>query len=142
DLLAEVHARYNRPLLIAETGSEDRVRPGWLRYVCRVAQAALAQGVPLHGLFLYPILNHPGWVDDRHCYNGLWDYADKNGEREIYEPLEAEIHLWQQVFDARDRDRISPRVVEIASASVPKVNGKAHGPPITGPVPGCGKKSS
>ena len=48
-------------------------------------------GCELHGLTLYPILNHPGWVDDRHCHNGLWDYADERGERETCDALAAEI---------------------------------------------------
>ena len=49
----------------------------------------------------------------------MWYYADENGEREIYEPLEAEIHRWQQVFDARDRDRISARALEEKLAHEP-----------------------
>ena len=48
-------------------------------------------GVPLVGLCLYPIVNHPGWDDDRHCQNGLWDYADANGGRESYAPFESAI---------------------------------------------------
>ena len=28
---------------------------------------ALRAGCELHGVTLYPVLNHPGWVDDRHC---------------------------------------------------------------------------
>jgi hypothetical protein len=47
--------------------------------------------VPLHGLCMYPIVNHPGWDDDRHCYNGLWDYPDTSGARDIYEPLAREL---------------------------------------------------
>ena len=35
--------------------------------------------------------NHPGWDNDRHCCNGLWDYSDETGNREIYEPLAEEI---------------------------------------------------
>ncbi len=91
DMLGEVSERYHRPLYIGETGAEDRARPSWLRYVCQEAEAAIAKGVPLHGLCLYPILNHPGWVDDRHCHNGLWDYPDERGERTLYAPLAAEL---------------------------------------------------
>jgi hypothetical protein len=72
----------------------------------------MERGIPIEGICLYPIVNHPGWDDDRHCHNGLWDYADAHGQREIYEPLEAEIHRWQQVFDARNRDRIDARALE------------------------------
>ena len=100
-MLSEVFERYHRPLLIAETGAEDRARPGWLRYICQESKAALQEGVPLHGICLYPILNHPGWVDDRHCCNGLWDYPDEEGNRKIYAPLARELVRWRRVFEAK-----------------------------------------
>ena len=100
DLLAEVYERYHRPILIAETGTEDEARPAWLRYVCQQTDATISRGVPIQGICLYPILNHPGWVDDRHCYNGLWDYPDQNGGRQIYQPLADELHKWQKHFES------------------------------------------
>lgn len=87
DMLAEVAARYDRPILIAETGSEDEARAPWFEMVAREALAAREAGVPVHGVCLYPVVNHPGWDDDRHCYNGLWDYPDAVGNRAVYEPL-------------------------------------------------------
>lgn len=99
EMLGELHARYHRPLLIAETGAEEKLRAGWLRYVCGETQAAIENGAPVHGMCLYPILNHPGWDDDRHCRNGLWDYPDAKGNREIYQPLARELKRWQKVFE-------------------------------------------
>jgi len=55
-------------------------------------------GVPVEGVCLYPILNHPGWDDDRHCFNALWDYPQANGERVIYRPLADELAR-QQTLD-------------------------------------------
>ncbi len=98
EILAEVHDRYRRTIWIAETGAENQRRGPWLRYVCEEARAALRAGVPLRGICLYPILSHPGWVDDRHCRNGLWDYPEPDGERQIYEPLARELRAWAQVF--------------------------------------------
>lgn len=91
EILGEVHRRYGRPIFVAETGTEDDERPSWFAYIWDEIQAAIAAGVPVEGVCLYPILNHPGWDDDRHCCNGLWDYASPSGEREIYEPLAHEI---------------------------------------------------
>lgn len=91
EILSEFHQRYDRPLVIAETGIEDDERPDWFRYVCEQTSLARSNGVDVNGICLYPIVNHPGWVDDRHCHNGLWDYADDSGHREIYEPLASEI---------------------------------------------------
>ncbi len=86
-ILAEVWRRYRRPVLLAETGTEDDERAGWFTYVSDQARLAIRGGVPIAGICLYPILNHPGWDNDRHCYNGLFDYADEDGCRPIHIPL-------------------------------------------------------
>jgi beta-glucosidase/6-phospho-beta-glucosidase/beta-galactosidase len=100
DLLRETFEHYQKPLFIAETGIEDETRPAWLRYLSNEVFAAIAEGVPVEGVCLYPILNHPGWEDDRHCYNGLFDYADDRGRREVYEPLAAELTRQQRFAEA------------------------------------------
>lgn len=81
-MLLDVWSRYKRPMLVSETGSEGDRRAPWLRYVSGQCVAALRQGCELHGITLYPVVNHPGWADERHCHNGLWDYADADGRRE------------------------------------------------------------
>jgi len=97
-LLLDVHQRYGRPMFIAETGIEDEARPAWLAYVGHEVRAALRAGVDLQGICLYPVVNHPGWEDDRHCHNGLWDYADDEGVRPIYVPLAREIERQRRAF--------------------------------------------
>jgi beta-glucosidase/6-phospho-beta-glucosidase/beta-galactosidase len=92
-ILKEFYERYKRPILIAETGIEDEERPIWFRYVWDQVGKAGELRIPIEGICLYPVMNHPGWVDDRHCHNGLWDYADDKGNREIYKPLANEIVL-------------------------------------------------
>ena len=136
ELLADVWSRYRTPIYISETGTEDEERVPWLRYVCQEVAAAMENGIPIEGICLYPIVNHPGWVDDRHCYNGLWDYADEAGRREIYQPLEAEIHRWQQVFDAQDRDPVSARRLEekIAREPTPHAAPDSRVAHLTGPL--------
>jgi hypothetical protein len=56
--------------------------------------------VPIEGICLYPILNHPGWDDDRHCYNGLFDYANDDGNREVHVPLARELARQQELANA------------------------------------------
>lgn len=116
EMLGELHQRYQRPILIAETGCENRRRASWLRYVCEETRAAIQAGVPVEGMCLYPILNHPGWTDGRHCHNGLWDYPDANGQREIYEPLARELKRWQKIFQHRGE----PSAQLATAMSVPK----------------------
>jgi beta-glucosidase/6-phospho-beta-glucosidase/beta-galactosidase len=97
EILGEVYARYRRPIFVAETGTEDAKRPGWFAYISEEVCAAIQRDIPVHGICLYPILNHPGWNDDRHCRNGLWDYASADGEREAYAPLAEEIRRQEQI---------------------------------------------
>jgi hypothetical protein len=91
DMLGELYRRYSRPLFIAETGIEDDRRPAWLRYICDEVSEALWRGVPVEGICLYPILNYPGWIDERRCQTGLWDYCDSSGHREVYAPMAEEL---------------------------------------------------
>jgi hypothetical protein len=99
EMLKEIWERYERPVFIAETGSEGRLRRGWFRYVCEETKAAIQAGTPVQGICLYPIVNHPGWLDDRHCENGLWDYPDGHGKRRVYEPLAVELRHWREAFE-------------------------------------------
>jgi beta-glucosidase/6-phospho-beta-glucosidase/beta-galactosidase len=107
EMLGDVFERYRRPLFIAETGIEDEARPAWLRYMGHEVRRALREGLPVHGLCLYPVVNHPGWEDDRHCYNGLWDYPDADGGRAIYEPLARELDSERRLLDAQARGDLS-----------------------------------
>ena len=116
-MLAEVHARYGRPMFIAETGIEgeahvngippyemplpqhEDARPEWLRYIGAEVRAARAAGVPVEGICLYPIMNHLGWDDDRHCQNGLLDFPrDEAGRRGVIAPFAEELARQQAAF--------------------------------------------
>jgi beta-glucosidase/6-phospho-beta-glucosidase/beta-galactosidase len=122
EMLREVYDRYHRPVFIAETGIEGDARPSWLRYIGQEARAAAASGVPLEGLCLYPIIDYPGWGDDRHCYTGLWGYSDDEGRREIYEPLAQELAHQQQLWQIQRRDHLA---VE-ESVNIDKLNEAAR----------------
>ncbi len=86
-ILQEYHERYNLPILIAETGIENDARPEWLEYIWQETRTAIRRGISVQGICLYPIVNHPGWDDNRHCHNGLWDYINKANERDLFQPL-------------------------------------------------------
>ncbi len=92
-LLAQVHERYRRPLLISETSAEDHHRVDWLSYVSEQARLALQAGVPLDGLCWYPIVDYPGWDNDRACQTGLWGTCDADGSRLVHEPLARELAI-------------------------------------------------
>jgi hypothetical protein len=97
-ILREIWDRYRRPLFVSETGTEDEARSSWFKYILNEVLTARRQGVPVGGICLYPILNHPGWEDDRHCHNGLFDYADAEGNRAAFQPLLDEIISFQNII--------------------------------------------
>ncbi len=92
-LLAEVHQRYQRPMLIAETSHYGIGRAPWLDEVAAESLQALRVGVPLEGVCLYPILDRFDWEDPTHWHNsGLWDmHNDGTGAyRRVLNPAYAE----------------------------------------------------
>jgi hypothetical protein len=121
DILREVHARYGRPIVVAETGAEGEERAPWLRYVGRETRAAIDSGVPVEGVCIYPILDYPGWDDDRHCPTGLWGFADEAGERPTYEPLAREIERQRELtaaLRARDGEAVEAQMAGREGAGV------------------------
>ncbi|MBB3950741.1 glycosyltransferase [Aureimonas jatrophae] len=91
DLLTETFARYGRPIFVAETGIEGDRRAEWLAYVEGEVRAAMRRGVPVEGLCLYPVLDHPGWDDERYCPNGLLRFSADARERIADPALAAEL---------------------------------------------------
>jgi beta-glucosidase/6-phospho-beta-glucosidase/beta-galactosidase len=81
EMLMECWARYQRPILIAETGAERSARASWLHYVCAEVRDAIVQGVDIQGICLYPVLDYPGWDNERLCQVGLLSAADAAGNR-------------------------------------------------------------
>jgi hypothetical protein len=89
-LLQELWQRYRRPLIIAETSHYGIGRADWLNEIAREVRIALARGVPLHGVCLYPILDRFDWEDYTHWHNsGLWD-MQKNGNGHYHRVLNEE----------------------------------------------------
>ncbi|MDR5798037.1 beta-glucosidase [Caballeronia sp. LZ008] len=111
DMLEEVYRRYNRPLVIAETGAEGEMRRPWLSFVADEVFQARAAGVPVEGLCLYPVLDYPGWSNDRHCETGLLGYPteDRQGvksprpNRPVFHPLAEELASQRPRFE-KQRD--------------------------------------
>lgn len=93
--LTETFARYGRPLLVAETGTEGDGRATWFSMMAAEIEAARAAGVPVEGICLYPIVDHVGWDDGRDCPSGLFSSRLVNGRREVHAPLATAIERWR-----------------------------------------------
>lgn len=104
DILAAAYRRYGRPLIVAETGAEGSAGAAWLHYVAGEVQAAQAAGVPVQGICLYPVLDYPGWDDDRICPVGVLKMLDRSGGRMVNEPLAAELRRQVQLFGREKRE--------------------------------------
>ena len=100
-LLDDVHARYERPVFLSETGIEGDERPAWLRYIGRTMREAVQAGTPLEGICIYPIMSHPGWDDDRYAASGLLEMGPHDGQRRpVHAPLATELARQQDLFTA------------------------------------------
>jgi hypothetical protein len=111
DILAEAFGRYGRPLVVAETGAEGSAGPSWLHYVAGEVQAAIAGGVRVSGICLYPVLDYPGWDDDRICPVGLLKLQAGPGGRVVNEPLAAELTRQVELMERQRREAARPVLV-------------------------------
>ncbi len=96
-MLIALAARYDRPLIVSETGAEGESGPGWLALVAHETNRAIAQGVPLQGICLYPVSDYPGWDDDRHCECGALALNANYDLRTLRKPDTETLHLLQRL---------------------------------------------
>ncbi len=114
ELLAATARRYDRPILIAETGAERNARAPWLHYVCEEVRAAMAAGAEIQGVCLYPVLAYPGWDNGRHCDVGLFGTPEGGGDRTLYKPLAQELRRQERAFEPVHARRAVRRPVQPA----------------------------
>ena len=124
-MLRELQERYNRPMVISKTGGEGDGRASWFTHVVEEVRLAHMAGVPIHGICLYPILDYPGWIDDRRCHTGLFgapqaqphvqpfSYSDRGAiTQATFQPLADALARVQDALSATPADH-----EEIASAT-------------------------
>jgi beta-glucosidase/6-phospho-beta-glucosidase/beta-galactosidase len=111
-MLMDVYQRYQRPTLITETGAEADAGVGWLGMISSEARMALRAGVDLRGICLYPVMDYPGWENNRHCECGLIALDSKFETRTLRQDMAAELMLETQMieqFDTPQNRAISSR---------------------------------
>jgi beta-glucosidase/6-phospho-beta-glucosidase/beta-galactosidase len=73
-LLIEAQGRYQLPMVISETSHPKEDRSIWVTYIAKSCEEAMAGGVNLLGICLYPIIDRPDWDDLSNWHkSGLWD---------------------------------------------------------------------
>jgi UDP-galactopyranose mutase len=79
DILLELHQRYGRPVLLAETSHVGSGRGAWIREMAEQVAMAHEQGATMCGICLYPAIDRPDWDNADHWHrSGLWD-MDRDG---------------------------------------------------------------
>lgn len=104
ELLTYTWERYQRPLIIGETsGYQDR-RAEWLRDTMEESLTAMAAGVDLHGICLYPCVDVPDWHSGDWAQIGVYDLADKTTYARVpCDPYITELRRWQRLLDQPER---------------------------------------
>lgn len=74
-MLNDIFKRYNRPLLITETGSYGEHRDRWWKRVLEQIDEAIGMGLPISGVCAYPILDRPESAGFLLPNSGIWDFA-------------------------------------------------------------------
>jgi beta-glucosidase/6-phospho-beta-glucosidase/beta-galactosidase len=110
-LLRSAGERYGGDLILTETAHVDDMRPRWLDHVATEAEALLAEGFPLRGICLYPILGMPEWhAPEDWVRMGLWDLRDRGGAtltREIHPAMLEALRAAQRLEALCRRESIS-----------------------------------
>jgi hypothetical protein len=99
DLIEEGSKRYNRPIIVAETSGLHGGRPDWLNDVVTESLAAVARGVDLHAICLFPAVDMPDWGTGEWVHNGIADLELlPNGSlmRKPFLPYVEMLHHWQR----------------------------------------------
>ena len=102
-MLENLWRRYGRPILITETGAESGAAFGWLGYIAAEVRQARRNGVEVVGVCLYPVMDYPGWDDERHCPCGVIAVDANWIERSLRDDLADEILLQTQLMNAQPK---------------------------------------
>jgi beta-glucosidase/6-phospho-beta-glucosidase/beta-galactosidase len=86
-LLHEINHRYQRPLVITETGSYGNNREVWWERTLREVKS-IPSAFPLHGVCIYPTLDRPATVNFLLPHSGIYDFDHvlDSTERIAHEP--------------------------------------------------------
>lgn len=107
-LLAELHARYRRPLVVSETNRITAGRVQWLRGLGDEIGAALESDVPVIGACLCRVVERPAWEDPRYWRGRrMWDVLLHPGDGALRVPNSAYEQALRDV-----KARIDPLLAE------------------------------
>jgi hypothetical protein len=105
-LMRWVFERFGHPMIISETSHMEERRAEWLDTVSNEVSDLLAEGVPVQGVCLYPVLGMPEWHSpDIWTYMGLWDLVPE-GDMLLRKPHEPMMHSLERAIARLDWDNL------------------------------------
>ena len=113
-MLQDLWQRYRRPIVITETGAEAGAAVGWLGYIASEVRQAQREGVEVLGICLYPVMDYPGWDDERHCPCGLIevapDWTTRTLRSDLADELLAQTSIQSGIMQSQERKSASEPV--------------------------------
>lgn len=79
------YLRYQRPLMISETGSFGELRYGWWKTILKEIHKILENKLPMLGVCAYPIIDRFDWTTGLRTNSGFWDFLE-NDDRLLRHP--------------------------------------------------------
>lgn len=113
DILQEVYDRYQRPIVLTETGSWGDTRVHWWKRSLKEMDEALERGLPIKGICAYPIVDRRDWSEGHLTNSGFWDFKpnDPSCKRVPYRPVldvvRPHIRKWREYNQA-----LAPELIE------------------------------
>lgn len=118
-ILAEVHQRYGRPLLISETGHVGTGRAAWLSEIAMEVGIARAKNIPVEGICLYPIIDRPDWEDaDFWHHSALWDLV-RNSQGDLERVIEPHMLSALRCVQRMGPDGLARELADLCSGPIP-----------------------
>ncbi|MFN3997225.1 amine oxidase [Algoriphagus sp.] len=101
ELLQLVWERYKKPLFFSETGHFGSGRAEWMEEIYHETSKAIALGVDIRGICIYPLVDRPNW-DHLEIYHnsGLWDLSENKDRIPVLLYVEA-IQDGLKLFESR-----------------------------------------
>jgi hypothetical protein len=106
-LIDNVWRRYGGDVLVTETSHVDDARADWVLEIVAAAETLQAEGVPIGGVCLYPILGMPEWHDQTTWTRmGLWDLilGERDLNRVVHAPMLEALRRAQRLARPRTID--------------------------------------
>ena len=115
ELIKDAYLRYNKPVVLTETGHFGIDRSKWMEQITDDCIKAMEEGVDLQGICIYPVLDRPDWDNtDAYIPCGIWGY-NMAGERfaeEEYLACVQECHRKIQQF-VNQQEEVLSQVMEL-----------------------------